>query len=47
MDAKVRETLEKQLQLLSERSNDQNISAGDLRDLTSAMVSVSMVLLGP
>lgn len=47
MDVKVKETLEKQLKLLSERSNDQNISAGDLKDLTSAMVSIAMVLLSP
>lgn len=37
MDEEVKETLKKQLQLLSERSQDKNLSAGELAQLTEAM----------
>lgn len=40
----VRETLEKQLQLLSERSKD-SISDSDLYNLTCAMVMVAELLV--
>ena len=42
----IRETLEKQLQLLSERSQAAK-SAADLERLTSAMCDVIRVLLAP
>ncbi len=43
MDAQIKETLEKQLQLLSERSKECTLNS-DLRDLTSAMVQIAAVL---
>ena len=46
-DNKVRETLEKQLQLLSERSSAKDLNAEDLHHLTSAMVKIANTLLRP
>lgn len=43
MDSKTRETLEKQLQLLSERSNDA-VDPHELREITDAMVKLAEVL---
>lgn len=42
--SEIRETLEKQLQLLSERS-EKSIEDGDLYQLTNAMVNLSTLLL--
>ena len=42
--ADARETLEKQLQILSKRSADENLSAVDLADLTGEMVDIVKVL---
>ena len=42
--SEIRETLEKQLQLLSERS-EKSIEDGDLYQLTNALVNLSTLLL--
>lgn len=42
--ADARETLEEQLQLLSKRSKDENLSASDLSLLTGEMVDIAKVL---
>lgn len=44
MDGKVKETLEKQLELLSERSKN-CISESELRELTAAMVNIVYLLV--
>lgn len=42
----VRETLEKQLQLLSERSKSGCYDAGELSEISAAMIRISAVLMG-
>lgn len=43
----IKETLEKQLQLLSERSSDKNCETSELVSLSDAMLSISRFLLDP
>lgn len=43
----IKETLEKQLQLLSERSTDANCETSELVSLSDVMVSISRLLLDP
>lgn len=45
--AEIKETLEKQLQLLSERSCEKNCETSELISLSDAMVSISRLLLDP
>lgn len=47
MMKKVEETLEKQLQLLFERSGAEELSAEELHHLTTAMVEIASILLMP
>jgi len=47
MDEKLRETLQKQLELLSERSKDEGIFNNELADLTHAMVDVALAITYP
>ena len=44
-DQKIRETLEKQLQLLAERSQEQDCEGNQLVLLTSAMAILAKILL--
>lgn len=45
MEIKVKETLEKQLQLLSERSEDKGLDANELEEISNAMAVISRLLL--